>query len=113
MHLCDDPAKRRLSLHAPIAPGIVREVGIAHFEPMPAGQPFAVALEAGVVALDGERELAFDSGERVRITLRENACPTVDVARCMQTAAREGLFRHFSTTPERRQASWQATTPSP
>jgi hypothetical protein len=71
-----------------------------------------VALEAGVVALDGERELAFDSGERVRITLRENAFPTVDVARCMQTAAREGLFRHFSTTTERRHPPWQARIPS-
>jgi len=30
----------------------------------------------------------------VCITLRENAFPTVDVARCMQTAARRGLFRH-------------------
>jgi len=98
VHLSEDPATRRLSLLAPIAPGLVREVGIAHWEPMPAGQPFPVALQAGIVALDGERELAFDAGDRVRITLRENAFPTVDVARCMQTAAREGLFRFSSTT---------------
>src|SRR5476649_1217788 len=99
VHLSDDPATRRLLLRAPIAPGMVREVGIAHWEPMPADQPFPVALQAGVVALDGEREMAFDSGDRVRVTLRENAFPTVDVARCMQTAAREGLFRHSSSTP--------------
>jgi hypothetical protein len=78
---------------------MIREVGIAHWEPMPADQPFQVALEAGVVALDGERELAFNAGDRVRVTLRENAFPTVDVARCMQTAAREGLFRLSSSTP--------------
>jgi predicted polyphosphate/ATP-dependent NAD kinase len=99
VHLSDDPASRRLLLRAPIAPGMVREVGIAHWEPMPAGQPFLVALQAGVVALDGEREIAFNAGERVRVTLRENAFPTVDVARCMQTAAREGLFRLSSTNP--------------
>ena len=46
-----------------------------------------------MIALDGERELAFGPDDRVAITLRENAFPTVDVARCMQTAAREGLFR--------------------
>jgi hypothetical protein len=86
-------------LRAPIAPGLVREVGIAHWEPMPAGQAFPVALAAGVVALDGEREMAFDVADRVRITLREDAFPTVDVARCMQTAAREGLFRLSSSTP--------------
>lgn len=99
VQLSDDPATRRLMLLAPIAPGMLRAVGIAHWEPMPADRPFAVALQAGVVALDGEREMAFDAGDRVRITLRENAFPTVDVARCMQTAAREGLFRLSSTTP--------------
>lgn len=93
VQLGDDPANRRLLLRAPIAPGMVREVGIGHWETMPADRSFRVALQAGVVALDGERELAFNSGDRVRITLRENAFPTVDVARCMQTAAREGLFR--------------------
>jgi hypothetical protein len=113
VHLSDDPATRKLLLLAPIAPGLVREVGIAHWEPMPAGQPFSVALQAGVVALDGEREMAFDAGDRVRITLRENAFPTVDVARCMQTAAREGLFRLSSSTPQRRHPPWQARTPSP
>jgi predicted polyphosphate/ATP-dependent NAD kinase len=86
----------RFAVHAPIAPGMVREVAIADWQPMPAGRPFEVALEAGVVALDGERELAFDAGDRVTITLRENAFPTVDVARCMHIAAREGLFRHSS-----------------
>ena len=98
VHLSDDPATRRLWLRAPIAPGMVREVGIAPWEPMPAGQPFAVALQAGVVALDGEREMAFDAGDRVHITRRENAFPPVDVARCMQTAARGGLFRLSSST---------------
>lgn len=91
--LSDDPAERRLTLRAPIAPGMVRDVGIAAWQPMPHGVAFDVALDAGVVALDGERELAFEPGDRVRITLRENAFPTVDVARCLQTAARDGLFR--------------------
>lgn len=99
VQLSDDPATSRLVLRAPIAPGMLREVGIAHWEAMPADRPFRVALEAGVVALDGEREMAFSAGDRVRITLRENAFPTVDVARCLQTAAREGLFRHSSSTP--------------
>ena len=93
VHLSDDPARRRWRLAAPIAPGMVREVGIERFDPMLAGQPFQVALQSGVVALDGERELAFDAGDRVTITLRENAFPTVDVARCMQIAAAAGLFR--------------------
>jgi predicted polyphosphate/ATP-dependent NAD kinase len=86
-----------LRLLAPIAPGMVRPVAIAHWQAMPADQPFAVAQQGGVVALDGERELAFDPGDRVQVTLRENAFPTVDVARCMQIAACEGLLRLPST----------------
>jgi hypothetical protein len=94
--LSDDPALRRLQLLAPIAPGMVRPVGIAHWESMPANQHFTVAQDAGVVALDGEREMTFESGDRVQITLRENAFPTVDVAACMQFAAGKGLFRLYS-----------------
>lgn len=93
IQLATGSAQRRFGLLAPIAPGLVREIGIARYEPMPADRPFAVGLDAGVVALDGERELAFDSGERVTVTLRENAFFTVDIARCMNTAAVAGLFR--------------------
>ena len=91
--LSDDPLLRRVQLLAPIAPGMVRPVGIAHWEAMPANQSFTVALDAGVVALDGEREMTFDSGDRVQLTLVENVFPTVDVAACMQFAACNGLLR--------------------
>lgn len=96
VQLSEDPARRRIVLRAPIAPGMVRDVGISHWARMSAGQQFGAQLPAGVVALDGERELAFDAGDRVGITLRENAFPTVDVARCMQIAATTGLFRQSS-----------------
>ena len=91
------PHPAALRLLAPIAPGMVRPVSIAHWQAMPADQPFAVPQQGGVVALDGERELAFDAGDRVQITLRENAFPTVDVARCMHIAACDGLLRLPST----------------
>jgi predicted polyphosphate/ATP-dependent NAD kinase len=90
--LCEDPRQRRLHVRAPIAPGLLADVGIAGWEEMPPGRPFEVAAEAGIVALDGERELPFEPGERVHVTLRPDAFPTVDVPRCLQIAAREGLF---------------------
>jgi predicted polyphosphate/ATP-dependent NAD kinase len=94
VRISDDAATQRLVLRAPIAPGMVRDIGIANWELMPVNQPFAVTLAAGVVALDGERELAFDTSDKITVTLRENAFLTVDVARCMQTAAATSLF-HF------------------
>ena len=54
---------------------------------------YLAAVRAGTVALDGERELIFEPGQRVGVTLRENAFRTLDVARCMAVAARDGLLR--------------------
>lgn len=82
----------RLTLRAPIAPGLLAEVPIAHWEPMAPDRAFEVAQAGGIVALDGERELPFEPGERVQLTLRPNAFPTVDVTRCLQLAAQRGLF---------------------
>jgi hypothetical protein len=93
VQLAGDGRHALLHLHVPIAPGLVRAVRVASWQRMVAGEPLAVAAEAGTVALDGERELAFATGERVTMTLRENAFRTLDVSRCMAAAARDGLFR--------------------
>jgi predicted polyphosphate/ATP-dependent NAD kinase len=90
--LATEAADRRLTLRAPIAPGLLAEVPIAAWEPMPAGRSFEVRHAGGIVALDGERELPFEPGERVRLTLRPNAFPTVDVTRCLRLAAQRGLL---------------------
>ena len=96
IEIAADAADARLVLDAPIAPGMVRPVPIANWRAMTADQPMDVAHEAGTIALDGERELGFEPGDRVRVTLRENAFLTVDVARCMRFAAAEGLLRRIA-----------------
>lgn len=93
VQLAADERHALLALHAPIAPGLVRPVPIAGWQRMVAGEPLAVRAEAGTVALDGERELAFEPGQRVTMTLREHAFTTLDVARAMAVAARDGLLR--------------------
>lgn len=93
VQMAHDDRHALLSLHAPIAPGMVRPVPIASWQRLVADEPVDVTLEAGTVALDGERELAFEHGQRVQMVLRENAFFTVDVTRCMAVAARDGLLR--------------------
>lgn len=97
VQLASDPAHTLLNLHAPIAPGLVLPVPIASWQRMAPDEPFTVQQHAGTVALDGERELAFEAGDRVTVTLRENAFFTVDVARCMAAAARDALLRRPAT----------------
>lgn len=93
VQLAPDARHALLNLLAPIAPGLVRPVPIAGWQRLVADEPVAVAQSAGTVALDGERELGFEPGQRVTMTLREHAFFTVDAARCMALAARDGLLR--------------------
>lgn len=92
VQLATDARHALLHLNAPIAPGLVCPVAVASWERMVAGESLAVGVQAGSVALDGERELTFDPGDRVTMTLREDAFHTLDVKRCMAAAARDGLL---------------------
>ena len=99
VQLSADPAHTLFTLHAPIAPGLVLPVPVASWQRLVPDEPVTVLQTAGTVALDGERELAFEAGDRVTVTLRENAFFTVDVARCMAAAARDALLRRPAPGP--------------
>jgi predicted polyphosphate/ATP-dependent NAD kinase len=99
VQMATDARHALLHLNAPIAPGLVCPVAVASWQRMVAGEPLAVSAEAGSVALDGEREFTFGPGDRVTMTLREDAFHTLDVKRCMAAAARDGLLTtRFSPT---------------
>jgi NAD+ kinase len=87
------PGEAEFELSAPIAPGLMRAVPIASWQRLRHGEPQRVRQRAGIVALDGERELAFTASDEVTITLREDAFRSIDVAACMRYAAHAGLMR--------------------
>ena len=93
IELASDTAQAQFNLRSPIAPGMMRDVPIASWAPLHSGVNYPVSLPAGVVALDGEREMAFKAGETVTISLINQAFFTVDVTRCLQLGAVKGLFR--------------------
>jgi hypothetical protein len=80
-------------LHAPIAPGLVAPIGIEDWRRMPAGVAFQPRLKSGSVALDGEREIYFDEGDPISVTLVPDAFRTVNVSAVMHFAARNGLLQ--------------------
>jgi predicted polyphosphate/ATP-dependent NAD kinase len=88
-----NPKECEFALHAPIAPGLMERVPIVNWTSLEHGARHRVKQRAGIVALDGERELAFSAGDEVTITLRENAFRSIDVAACMRYAATSGLMR--------------------
>ena len=80
-------------LKVPFAPGIIGPIGIGSWRRLKAGVPAKLDLPAGTIALDGERELAFDPSDDVSITLVNNAFRTINVSAVMQYASRNGLMR--------------------
>lgn len=94
LHVALAPVELAASVvRAPIGPGLVEPIGIEAWRRMPAGRAFVPGLNAGAIALDGERELFFDAHQDVTITLNDNAFRTVDVAAVMRFAAARGLMR--------------------
>lgn len=77
---------------APIAPGLINEVGIAAIEVVAPEICYRPNVSAGSIALDGEREITFTETDDVTIRLRLNAFRTVNVPACMSYAAAHGLF---------------------
>ena len=80
-------------VEVPIAPGWLRTIGVWSWNRLPPGAPHTPRLRAGMIALDGEREVGFGEDDEVRIVLEPDAVRTVDVKACMDYAARNGLFR--------------------
>lgn len=86
-------AGTRLEVRTPIAPGYIRGIGIRRFSRLAPRRSVRPEIAAGSIALDGEREFAFDENDEVSITLETDAFRTVNVSACMQYAARKGLMR--------------------
>jgi predicted polyphosphate/ATP-dependent NAD kinase len=80
---------------APIAPGLVVPVGVDKIEPMRPGSVHRVDARAGVIAVDGERELAFGRGEEPTVRLRPDGPRCVDVPAVLAASARLGLLTSF------------------
>lgn len=92
LHLRIDTGAERHVL-APIAPGLVRRVGVASVDELVPGRSAVVA--DGVLAIDGERELEATAAP-VRITLSLDGPWSVDVARTLAVAAERGLLARSS-----------------
>ncbi len=78
---------------APIAPGLVVPVGVGEIARMEPGHVHAVTAAAGVIAVDGERELTFEPGQRPTVRLRPDGPRCIDVPAVLAASARLGLLR--------------------
>jgi predicted polyphosphate/ATP-dependent NAD kinase len=86
-----DPAAAADAVLAPIAPGLLVEVGVESWGRLQPGDAVEVAVERGVIALDGEREIEF-SGCRPSVHLLASGPRCVDVRHVLALAAARGLL---------------------
>lgn len=92
----DDAAGRGCArLAAPIAPGLIADVGVESGEAMIAGRAYPLASGSGTLALDGEREIECVAGERFSVELDLNGPLTVDVVRTLRYCAHHRLTTSF------------------
>ncbi|HET9597076.1 MAG TPA: NAD(+)/NADH kinase [Anaeromyxobacteraceae bacterium] len=89
----------RATVMAPIAPGLVREVGVASVDVLEPGRPRTLETAAGTLALDGEREVEFGQADRPTLALDLRGPLTVDVPATLAWAARHGALRAGATAP--------------
>ena len=85
-------AQARMTVAAPIAPGLIAEVGVAALEVLVPGRAIALQARSGTLALDGERELEFSDAE-LAVTLDLCGPFTIDVPATLSWAARHGVLR--------------------
>lgn len=81
------------SVLAPIAPGVVSWVPIAHWALMELGERIEVEPRHGTVALDGERSFSVTPKDRLSVVIRRNGPPVIQVETALRIAAELGLFR--------------------
>ncbi|MGH3436863.1 MAG: NAD(+)/NADH kinase [Sciscionella sp.] len=88
------PERAAMSVYAPVAPGLVCEVGVASIGTMEVGATRTVGTPAGVVAVDGEREIEFGCADTVTVTLSDRGPRVIDIGATLRMAAERGLLAH-------------------
>ncbi|MBK0869799.1 MULTISPECIES: ATP-NAD kinase family protein [unclassified Saccharopolyspora] len=87
-----DPAAECV-VRAPLAPGLVREVGVASCRRLAEGETVPITASRGVIAVDGEREVEFGPRTAPTVTLSADGPRCVDVRAVLARASAEGLLR--------------------
>ena len=82
----------RLTLKAPIAPGLLASIGVAGVHEIRPGEVQKITQTEGVIALDGEREIEFESDQQVTLWLDINGPISIDVEKVMSLAVRDKLL---------------------
>ena len=77
---------------APVAPGLVISVTVRAQRGISVGEQVTLDSNAKTLALDGEREIEIYERRTITVRLSQNGPRVVDIPRCIEVAARSGVF---------------------
>ncbi|HEY1970006.1 MAG TPA: NAD(+)/NADH kinase [Pseudonocardia sp.] len=77
---------------APIAPGVLAQVGVREFAELRLGEPVTSSVPRGTVAVDGEREIEFGPAGPVTVTLTQAGPVVLDVRAVLAEASARRLM---------------------
>jgi predicted polyphosphate/ATP-dependent NAD kinase len=86
-------------LWAPIMPGLLQPMSVAHTQRLVPGRAVRLPDAPGTLALDGEREIAFEARAGLQIELGLDGPRTIDVEAVLAQAAQRGLLFEDGTSP--------------
>jgi predicted polyphosphate/ATP-dependent NAD kinase len=89
------------TVHAPIAPGLIKAVGVRESRDLAVGETVAISTRSGVIAVDGEREIEFGEHSEPQVRLSADGPRCLDIRAVLRQAADQGLLTEpqESTTP--------------
>ncbi len=81
-----------ITVVAPIAPGLIKEVGLKSIDIIAIGDAVPVRYVPSIVALDGERQLKVLPGNQIAIRLSDAGPKVVEVFEVLKLATENGIF---------------------
>ena len=93
----DDTAPRRVTV--PIAPGLIRELGVSSVSKLALETPVSVHAEGGVISVDGERSMRFAPGTTISVSLNARGPLVLDIGRAMSQAIPSQAIPSQETPP--------------
>jgi len=81
-----------LKARATVLPGIIQEIGIQEFKLIELGEEVEPAPKPCLIALDGERELRVNTGDKVKVRVNRDGPHVVDINKTVKKAATQGFF---------------------
>ena len=82
----------RLTVKAPIAPGLIRSVPVKSYRLFEPGEEIRIDHLPAMIALDGERERIEGKGKQIAVGIDREGPWVIDIPRALHRAAKERLF---------------------